>query len=131
MIFSVNQVFNTIPELKNKVYYFLLINDNSLNLKYGFDERIKDTVIACLKKFICSDKIVVYTCEDKDGRGLARKNLFQRWYFETNGILKRDYDFVKSGIYSSVLYNESFDQLEVFEIAIEHLFLELNDSKDY
>jgi len=128
MFFSENSILNDVPELKHKIYDFSFTIEGETR---GFDARIQPTVVLYLKKFLSNDKVILYTCEDKDNRGLFRKNLFSRWHSDNDDIIKKNFDFEANEykIYATLLYKRTFDQLQIFESATDKLYKELNESK--
>ena len=57
----------------------------------SYDVRVHDTIISILADFFDAENVILgYTCDVTDGREMARKKLFDRWFEQENdGSLKK------------------------------------------
>ena len=91
------------------------------------DERILHTIAAIAEDFFKKqENIVIYVCDDSDGRGGARKRKFDGWFtylnFEGRGFMKIDQGFQEADgfFYSASLIfkGENPHKIKIIEFII-------------
>jgi Family of unknown function (DUF6169) len=95
-------------------------NDNST------DERIGLSVLQAFNSFFrVSKNIVVYVCDGLDGRQLARRRKFARWFWQYNdgSLIKEDDLAVVDGteIYNTIIVHKENPHLTEVILAFKEL----------
>ncbi len=132
--------FNTDNGLKYKAYFvefsasFYKLFSFSFDKEEGggapFDPRVKDTIISVLRDFFDTENYVLgYTCDVTDGKEMARKRLFDRWFEQENDGSLRKIDFQTDNIFVSLIVNKEYFAIEQVVTDINNIFEELQEQK--
>jgi Family of unknown function (DUF6169) len=123
--------FAAYPLVANNVYEFVIALVEKPPIILPPDERILPTISKIADDFFnTNEKVVIYICDDSDGKGNARKRKFDGWfwYFRGNGYRKFDQSFEEADGYiynASIIYKMSnpykYDIIKAFdELADEY-----------
>ena len=125
--------FETDNGLKYKAYFiefssaFYKLYSFSFDKEEGgfgaFDPRVKDTIISVLEDFFDVDNhILGYTCDVTDGREMARKRLFDRWFEQENDGSLRKIDFQTDNIFVSLIVKKEYFAIDQVVADINNIF---------
>ena len=96
----------------------------------AYDARIKDTIVTVLHDFFDAENYVLgYTCDVTDGREMARKRLFDRWFEQENDGSLRKIDFQTDNIYVSLIVNKEYFAIDEAVQDINQLFVDVLSQK--
>ena len=119
--------FIEFPSAFYKLYSFSFDKEEGIG---SYDPRVKDTIVTILKKFFDADNLVLgYTCDVTDGRGMARKRLFDRWFEQENDGSLRKIDFQNENIFVSLIVNKQYFAIEQIVNDINQLFVDVLSQK--
>ena len=92
----------------------------------AYDSRVKDTRISVLADFFDADNYILgYTCDVTDGREMARKRLFDRWFEQENDGTLRKIDFQADNIFVSLIVNKDYFAIDAAVADINQLFVDV------
>ena len=95
-----------------------------------YDSRVKDTIVSVMADFFDEQNhILGYTCDVTDGRELARKRLFDRWFKQENDGTLRKIDFQADNIYVSLIVNKDYFAIDAATQDVNQLFIEVLSQK--
>jgi len=95
-----------------------------------YDKRVKDTIVTVLADFFDSENYILgYTCDVTDGREMARKRLFDRWFEQANNGSLRKIDFQMDNIYVSLIVNRNYFAIDAAVQDINQLFVDILSQK--
>lgn len=83
----------------------------------GYDPKVKDTILAILEEFFNKNQyILLYICDDTDGREAVRNRLFVRWFEEYDNnkrfTIKTANAIVEGkGFYTAIIVENNHPQL--------------------
>ncbi|MGN0186548.1 MAG: DUF6169 family protein [Paludibacteraceae bacterium] len=98
--------------------------------KVLYDQRIKDTIVTVLADFFASENYILgYTCDITDGREMARKRLFDRWFQQANSVSLRKIDFQTDNIYVSLIVNRNYFAIDAAVQDINQWFVDILSQK--
>ena len=127
--------FETDNGLKYKAYFiefpatFYKLYSFSFEKEEGtapYDGRVKDTIVAILADFFDAENYVLgYTCDVTDGREMARKRLFDRWFEQESDGSLRKIDFQTDNIYVSLIVNKDYFAIDSAVQDINQLFIDV------
>ncbi|WP_310586495.1 DUF6169 family protein [Runella sp.] len=90
----------------------------------GFDQRTSETLLYLLIKFFAqhNHNVILYVCDQADGRQAHRKRLFERWFrrYASNSFMKFDEEF-EDIVYISAITSTQNPLLERFEADFRFL----------
>ena len=90
------------------------------------DERVKDSILSILQDFFVNESnILGYTCDVSDGRQLARKILFNRWFDKYNDGRLKKFDFQTDNVYVSLIINKDYFAIDEAVNDISQLIYEV------
>ena len=90
------------------------------------DERVQDSIVSILHAvFINESNILGYTCDGSDGRQLARKILFNRWFDKYNDGRLKKFDFQTDNVYVSLIINKDYFAIDEAVNDISQLIYEV------
>ncbi len=69
--------------------------------------------------------ILGYTCDVSDGREMARKRLFNRWFEEANDGTLKKFDFQTDNIFVSLILNKNYFAIDQAVNDINELFVDV------
>ena len=131
--------FGTENGLKYKAYFiefpstFYNLYSFSFDKEEGdspHDQRVEDTIVAILADFFDSENYVLgYTCDVTDGREMARKRLFNRWFEQANDGSLRKIDFQTDNIFVSLIVNRDYFAIDAAVQDINQLFIDVLSQK--
>ena len=131
--------FKTDKGLKYRAYFiefpatFYKLYSFSFEKEEGaasYDQRVKDTIISVLGDFFDAENYILgYTCDVTDGRELARKRLFDRWFEQANDGSLRKIDFRTENIYVSLIVNRDYFAIDAAVQDINQLFIDILSQK--
>lgn len=119
--------FIEFPATIHKLYSF------SFEKKEGegsHDIRVKDTIMCILQDFFKNENYILgYTCDVSDGRELARKKLFNRWFEEANNGSLKKFDFQTDNVFVSLILNKDYFAIDQAVSVINELFVDVLSQK--
>jgi len=119
--------FIEFPSTFYKLYSFSFEKEEG-NAPY--DQRVKDTIVTVLADFFDSENYILgYTCDVTDGREMARKRLFDRWFEQANNGSLRKIDFQTDNIYVSLIVNRNYFAIDAAVQDINQLFVDILSQK--
>ena len=131
--------FQTDNGLKYKAYFiefpatFYKLYSFSFEKEEGrapYDSRVEDTIITILSDFFDSENYVLgYTCDVTDGREMARKRLFNRWFQQAKDDSLRKIDFQTDNIYVSLIVNRNYFAIDEAVQDVNQLFVDILSKK--
>lgn len=131
--------FETDNGLKYKAYFiefpstFYNLYSFSFDKEEGdapYDQRVEDTIVAILADFFDSENYVLgYTCDVTDGREMARRRLFNRWFKQANDGSLRKIDFQTDNIFVSLIVNRDYFAIDAAVQDINQLFIDVLSQK--
>ena len=96
----------------------------------AYDARVKDTIVSVMHDFFDAENYILgYTCDVTDGRELARKRLFDRWFVKENDGSLRKIDFQTDNIYVSLIVNKDYFAIDEAVQDINQLFVDVLSQK--
>ena len=96
----------------------------------AYDARVKDTIVTVLHDFFEAENYILgYTCDVTDGREMARKRLFDRWFAQENDGSLRKIDFQTDNIYVSLIVNKDYFAIDEAVQDINQLFVDVLSQK--
>ena len=131
--------FETENGLKYKAYFiefpstFYKLYSFSFDKLEGcapYDPRVRDTIVTILADFFDADNYILgYTCDVTDGREMARKRLFDRWFAQADDNSLRKIDFQTDNIYVSLIVNRNYFAIDAAVQDINQLFVDVLSQK--
>ena len=131
--------FETENGLKYKAYFiefsssFYKLFSFSFDKEEGFgayDPRVKDTIVSVLRDFFdVENHVLGYTCDVTDGREMARKRLFDRWFEQENDGSLRKIDFQTDNIFVSLIVNKDYFAIDQVIVDVNTIFEEIQSQK--
>ena len=131
--------FETDNGLKYKAYFiefsssFYKLFSFSFDKEEGFgayDPRVKDTIVSVLRDFFdVENHVLGYTCDVTDGREMARKRLFDRWFEQENDGSLRKIDFQTDNIFVSLIVNKDYFAIDQVIVDVNTIFEEIQSQK--
>jgi len=119
--------FIEFPSTFYKLYSFSFEKEEG-NAPY--DPRVQDTIITVLADFFDAENYILgYTCDVTDGREMARKRLFDRWFKQANDNSLRKIDFQTDNIYVSLIVNRDYFAIDAAVQDINQLFVDVLSQK--
>ena len=79
--------------------------------------------------FDAENYVLGYTCDVTDGREMARKRLFDRWFEQENDGSLRKIDFQTDNIYVSLIVNKDYFAIDEAVQDINQLFVDVLSQK--
>lgn len=127
--------FETNQGLKYRAYFiefsspFYQMYSFSFDKEEGegsYDVRVHDTIISILADFFDAENVILgYTCDVTDGREMARKKLFDRWFEQENDGSLKKIDFQTDNIFVSLIVNKDYFAIDQVVSDINQLFMEV------
>ena len=102
-------LFDNDQPFVNSIFEMVLLPvKDDVGKEKQLDERIPATVTAIIRHFLTrKEKVFLYVCEDKDGKGAARDRKFDQWFrvYDTNNYFKFNFTITdgKEQYYNSVI----------------------------
>jgi hypothetical protein len=130
-------VLDTAPAIADHVYELVIARIDKPDGLIPPDEQILHTIAQIAEHFFKTEEnIVIYVCDDSDGKGNARKRKFDGWYaylnFEGRGFMKLDQVFNEADgfAYSAALIfkGNNPNKVEII-VALDELAAKYNNPK--
>lgn len=131
--------FETDKGLKYRAYFiefsspFYQLYSFSFDKEDGcgaYDSRVHDTIISILADFFDAENLILgYTCDVTDGREMARKKLFDRWFEQENDGSLKKIDFQTDNIFVSLIVDKNYFAIDQAVNDINQLFIEVLSQK--
>ena len=119
--------FISFPATFYTLYSFSFEKEEGVGI---YDVRVKDTIITVLRDFFDAENYILgYTCDVTDGREMARKRLFDRWFEQENDGALRKIDFQTDNIYVSLIVNKDYFAIDEAVQDINQLFIDVLSQK--
>ena len=119
--------FIEFPSPVYKLYSFSFEKEEGIA---PYDSRVEDTIVSILADFFDAENYVLgYTCDVTDGREMARKRLFNRWFEQTNDGSLRKIDFQTDNIYVSLIVNKDYFAIDAAVQDVNQLFIDVLSQK--
>lgn len=84
----------TVASYQSTVYEFSFYALSNGVQKLPVDSRVSDTIVSILRTLFDDPfAILLYVCESIDGKQLARKRTFDKWYIQCTDGQQEKYDF--------------------------------------
>ena len=113
--------FIEFPATIHKLYSFSFEKEEGSG---AHDARVRDTIMCILQDFFKNENYILgYTCDVSDGREMARKRLFNRWFEEANDGTLKKFDFQTDNIFVSLILNKNYFAIDQAVNDINELFV--------